>query len=139
MKQEQKIFREKAVNRFSSADLVPDYLHAPNVKVWIILGTVLLVLAVLFAWSLVGRLEITTEVRVYVQDGKAQVAAGMSGPIEDGMLLRVGAKETKITDAWTDEFGRPCGAAELPLPDGLYDGVLVTEEIAPITFLIGSD
>ena len=38
MEQEQNIFREKAVNRISSADQIPDYLHATNVKVWVIFG-----------------------------------------------------------------------------------------------------
>ena len=139
MEQEQSIFREKAVNRISSADQIPDYLHAPNVKVWVILGAVLLVLAGLFAWSLLGRLEMTAEVRVYVQDGRAQVVAGVSNTIEEGMLLRVEATEAKITGAGTDEFGRPCGVAELPLPDGLYDGILVTGEAAPIALLVGFD
>ena len=38
IEQEQNIFREKAVNRISSADQIPDYLHAANVKGWVILG-----------------------------------------------------------------------------------------------------
>ncbi len=54
------------------------------------------------------------------------------------MTLRVGGKEAVILSTQQDDYGRTVGVAEVELPDGMYEGVLVTEAIHPIQFLISS-
>lgn len=52
------------------------------------------------------------------------------------MPLRVAGQETLILTTDTDAYGRPYGTAEINLPDGAYDGVVVTEAVHPIQFLL---
>ena len=43
-----------------------------------------------------------------------------------------------ITRSFGDDYGRSVGAAEVDLPDGTYDGIVVTEAVHPISFLLES-
>ena len=40
------------------------------------------------------------------------------------------------TGRWEDEFGRAVGIAEFSLPDGTYDGTVVTDSVHAIDFLL---
>ena len=134
--EQQSLFRKQALERISSPEQLTDYLRVTNPGIWVILAIVILLLGSLIAWSSVGTLETTAEVKVIVSDHTAQVispdGAGMSG----GMILRVSGQEILLASAETDEYGRSVGTAEVSLPDGTYDGVIVTEQIRPIDFLL---
>lgn len=103
-----------------------------------ILVAVILLLAGLFAWSMVGTLETKAEVRVLVSDHTAQVIALGPETLAEGMPLRVGGQDFIIACTGADEFGRLTGTAEVSLPDGTYDGWVVVEAVHPISFLLES-
>ena len=100
--------------------------------------SMLLLLAGVFAWSTVGTLETKAEVKIVVSDHTAQIIPLGSETLSDGMPLRVSGQEVRIASAQTDEYGRSIGAAEVNLPDGTYDGTIVTEAVHPISFLLES-
>ena len=54
------------------------------------------------------------------------------------MFLRVSSEQVKIAGVQADEYGRNIGKAEIMLPDGTYEGILVTDQIHPIDFLINA-
>ena len=58
--------------------------------------------------------------------------------LAEGMPLRISGQETAIASATTDEYGRTAGIAEVALPDGRYEGEVVTETVHAIDFLIES-
>ena len=123
------VFRKKTLERIASPEQLTDYLRVTNPGIWAVLLSVILLLAGLLAWSMVGTLETKTEVRVVVTGHTAQVIAPGPETLSEGMPLRVGGQ---------DEYGRSVGTAEVNLPDGTYDGTVVTEAVHPISFLLES-
>ena len=138
MTENQTVFRKKTLDRISSPEQLTDYLRVTNPGIWVVLAAVILLLAGVFAWSMVGTLETTAEVKVVVSDHTAQIVPLSSETLADGMPLRVSGQDYRIAFAQTDEYGRSVGMAEVNLPDGTYDGTVVTEAVQPISFLLES-
>lgn len=130
--------RQKIINRISSPEQLTDYLKVTNPGIWVIIAAVTLLLAGIFAWSMVGTLETKTEVRVVVTDHTAQIIPLGSETLTEGMPLRVSGQEYSIAFAKTDEYGRMTGTAEVSLPDGIYEGTVITDIVHPISFLLES-
>ena len=53
---DQKIYREKSLDRISSPEQLNDYLRVTSPSVWIILAAIILLLAGLLLWSSVARI-----------------------------------------------------------------------------------
>lgn len=134
------LFRKKSLESISSPEQLTDYLQVTNPGIWMVLLSVLLLLAGLFAWSAVGTLETGVKAKAVVKDGMAQVFEIDTGAseIEAGMLLRVASGEERISSVDTDEYGRVSAYASVSLPDGTYDARIITEQIHPIQFLFQS-
>lgn len=134
----QTVFRKKTLERISSPDQLTDYLCVTNPGIWVVLVAVILLLAGVFAWSMVGTLETKTEVKIIVSEHTAQIIPLSSETLAEGMPLRVSGQEVRIASSQTDEYGRSVGVSEVNLPDGIYDGIVVTEAVHPISFLMES-
>ena len=129
-------FRKKSLDRISSPEQLTDYLRVTNPGIWIFLAAVVVLLAGVFIWSAVGTLETTVQSKVIAQDRLAQVAPAGAEPLTVGMALRVAGQEAVILTAETDELGYPYGTAQVDLPDGAYNGVVVMETVHPLQFLL---
>ena len=129
-------FRQKTLNRISSPEQLTDYLRVTNPGIWIFLAAVVVLLAGIFVWSTVGTLETTAKAAVIVENHAAQVMPAGAETLREGMSLRVAGQGTRILTGQTDEYDRPYGTAEVNLPDGTYDGVVVTDTVHPIQFLL---
>jgi len=132
------LFRQKTLDRISSPEQLTDYLRVTNPGIWIFLAAVIVLLAGIFFWSMVGTLEMTAQARVITENHVAQVIPAGAETLAVGMPLRVAGQDALILTTDTDAYGRPYGTAELNLPDGAYDGVVVTEAAHPIQFLLTS-
>lgn len=135
---DQRIFRRKTIDRISSPERLNDYLRVTNSGVWVLLAAVILLLSGIFAWSIMGTLETTADVKIIVEDHTAVVVPLGSETLTDGMPLRISGEEYRIAAVSSDEYGRSVGNAEVGLPDGTYDGIVVTETVHPISFLLES-
>lgn len=129
------IFRPEATERFSSPEQLTDYLRVGNPGIWVILAAILLMLAGIFAWSMIGTLETKAGATAVVENNTALVACDTAYTLKEGMVLRLGGQDYKITATQKDEYGRPVGVAEVGLPDGTYDCVVITEAVHPVSFL----
>ena len=132
------LFRQKTLDRISSPEKLTDYLRVTNPGIWIFLAAVIVLLAGIFVWSMVGTLETTAQAWVITENHVAQFIPAGAETLAVGMPLRVAGQEALILTTDTDAYGRPYGTAELNLPDGAYDGVVVTEAVHPIQFLLTS-
>ena len=70
--QKPSIFRQRSLERISSPEQLTDYLKVTNIGVWVILAAVIILLAGLFVWSMVGNLETITDGVAVVKDGQKQ-------------------------------------------------------------------
>lgn len=138
MENNDKLFRKKTLERISSPEQLTDYLKVTGPGVWMILITVLLLLGGILVWASIGTLETKTDVVVRVEDHRAVAAAPGGAELREGMPLRVSGKESAIASIEKDEYGRSTGIAELELPDGTYDGIVVTDTAHAIDFLFES-
>ena len=132
------IFRKKALDRISSPENLTDYLRVANPGIWVVLAAVILLLAGVLIWSSVGTLDTTAAAKVIVEDQVAEVVPLAAEALSDGMPLRVAGQEYVLNAVETDVYGRSFGIAQVSLPDGIYDGQVVTETIHPIDFLLTS-
>lgn len=137
---EKQIFREKAMGRITSPDQLTDYLHVTNTSVWVILVTVIVLLAGVYAWASIGVLESTAEVSINVQNGKARVFATGGKPVSiaEGMTVREGGREYAVETVEQAENGWQAGVFHTDRADGFYNGVIITDSIRPIDFLLES-
>ena len=136
--EQQTLFRKKTMDRISSPEDLTDYLKVTNPATWTVLAAVVILLAGLFVWSCVGTLETTAEATVVVVDHTAYVVLTNSNYIDEGMILRVSTEQVTIAGVQTDAYGRSVGVAEVIIPDGTYDGMVVTDQTRPIDFLISA-
>ena len=130
------IFREKTLERISSPEQLTDYLHGTRPGAWMILLVCVLLLAALLICAAIGTLETDMPVRLIVSDHTAEIVLLEAGTLSEGMPIRVGGAEYQIQTVTADAYGRPVAMAELPLPDGSYDGIVITEQIRPLSFLL---
>ena len=133
---EQSLFRKETMDRISSPEDLTDYLKVTNPGIWVVLVAVIVLLGGIFAWSCVGTLETTSKATVVVSGHSAIVVLKETGDVTEGMPLRVSTENVKLAAVKADQYGRSVGIAEVSLPDGTYEGTVVTEQTHPIDFLI---
>ena len=51
------LFRQKSLERISSPEQMNDYIRVTNPGVWMVLGTIVALLAGVIIWAAAGRLE----------------------------------------------------------------------------------
>ena len=133
------IYREKTLERLSTPDQLTDYLKVTNPGIWAILAAVIVLLAGTIVWSFAGDLETKSPATLIVKENRAQVSVEDTKKLDEGDELIVASQSYVISAVATDEFGRKMGIAEVDLPDGRYEGVVVVEKIHPIKFLTESN
>ncbi len=131
------IFRKETLDRISSPEQLTDYLRVTNPGIWVVLAAVVLLLAGILVWSAVGTLETAVDATVVVEQNEATIVTP-NGHLAKDMPLRVEGQETTIRIAEEDVYGRIIGQTTVDLPDGTYKGVVVTEQLHPIEFLLTS-
>ena len=133
------VYREKTLERISSPDQLTDYLKVTNPGIWVILAAVIILLAGVFVWSCTGVMETKAQATVIIKNDVAEVATRDAKDLKEGDELRVGGESYKISSVAEDKFGRRIGIAQVDLPDGIYDGVVIVEKVHPIQFLTQSN
>ena len=132
------VSRQKTRDRISSPDQLTDYLRVTNPGIWVLLASIVLFLAGVFVWFTIGTLESTAAVKVSVAGQQATVIPREAAVLTEGMPLRVASAEYTLDSVGTDEYDRSFGNAVVELPDGVYDGIVVTEQTHLISFLLES-
>ena len=132
------VSRQKTRDRISSPDQLTDYLRVTNPGIWVLLASIVLFLAGVFVWFTIGTLESTAAVKVSVAGQQATVIPREATVLTEGMPLRVASDEYTLDSVGTDEYDRSFGNAVVELPDGVYDGIVVTEQTHLISFLLES-
>lgn len=130
------LFRKEALERISSPEQLKDYLKVTNPGVWLVLAAVIVLMAGIFVWSATGNMETTVAATVIVTDHDAKVVPLSPVELKEGMTVKVLRREGLIAGIEKDEYGRSTGKSELILPDGTYNGEVVTDSVHAIDFLL---
>ena len=120
---DQKLYRQKSMDRISSPEQLNDYLRVTNVSVWVILAAVIILLAGLLIWSSVTTIESYAEGTSQVQGGVMTIRftdQQFAKKAEKGMPVRAGDTETVVSSIGHDENGLIIATANTTLADGYY-------------------
>lgn len=153
-----RIFREKTIARISSAEELNDYIRVSNPSVWMVLSAVIVLLIGVCVWGIFGKMDTRIPAAAVVKDGTAtflvgETAAGKMDPgktavIQDREMVILAVSDQMIPV--TEELGAgvlhmgqlqpgewvcPVTAA-CDLPDGVYMGEIIAEQISPMSFVL---
>lgn len=136
----EKKFRKQNIDKVKSPDNLEDYIRAATPRVWLLMVSVIILLAGAIVWGIFGHVDSTVQTSVFVEDGDAVcfVAEENLSDIKVGMTVKFAEHELQIESIGekTDN-GYACmlsGTADLP--DGYYEGKVITESFEPIYFLL---
>lgn len=145
-----KLFRQKSIDRVSSPEALNDYVKTSSPGVWAVLAAIIVLLIGACVWGVFGRLETTVPALVVSEGGETVCfyESGLSSEVEVGMSVRAGGQELRITGVSTQgqvleqsvggyEAGRQVCVSELNgnMAEGVYEAEIVVESIAPASFL----
>ena len=136
----EKIFREKSLNKVKSPENLDDYIRVANPGVWLLLISVLIRLAGACVWGIFGHIDSTVPVSVHVENGEmtCRIAPEDVSSVRVGLVVKFAGTESLITAMEKDEAGGYICTllAREALVDGFYDGAVVIESYRPMSFVL---
>lgn len=155
----ERLFRKKSIEHFSSPEQLNDYIKVSTPGIWMVLVSIILLLAGICVWGIFGRLDTKLPVAAVVSDGQitcyaaeddiASVEAGMPVELNGEEYSVAGIADTpeKVTDDMENYFLHVGGftAGEwmysvnvgiTNLPDGIYQAEIVTDRVSPMSFVV---
>ena len=127
------LFRKKSLDTIKSPDQLNDYVRVANPGVWLILCAVVVLLVGFCVWGIFGQIKTTVPAQITVDSGKIICTVdGDIDKIEAGMTVEVGD-----TNGVVKSVDAESGLVEIDisLSNGVYEGEIVTENIAPLSFV----
>lgn len=155
---ETKIFREKSVDRVASPEQLDEYVKVATPGVWMILVSVILLLAGVCVWGIFGRISTTVTVGADCKSGilTCYISESDIENVTEGLTVTVNGQDYEITtisdtpQELSSEInsrilhignlvaGTWVYKAEVntQLQDGIYEAVITTESISPMSFIL---
>ena len=136
----EEIFRKKSIDKVKSPENLDDYIHVSNPGVWLLLISIIILLAGAWAWGIFGHIDSTAPTTVQVEDKIVTcfVADKDVSSVQAGMTVRFDGFEAVITEIGKkDESGYICTLqSNQTIPDGFYEGEIVIKSVKPLSFVL---
>ena len=136
----EEIFRKKSLEKIKSPENLDDYIQVSNPGVWLLLISVIILLAGACVWGLFGHIDSTAEAEIRAENTAlvCYVAGQDIASVHEGMTVRFDDFEAVITEiGQKEEQGYPCVLqSEQMIPDGFYEGKIVTNRVKPLSFIL---
>lgn len=137
---DESIFRKKSLERIKSPENLDDYIQVSNPGVWLVLISIIVLLAGACVWGIFGHVDSTVPALIRVENGKPVCYIAD----EDILSVKVGQKVTFAeAEAVIEEIGekteegyRCTLSTEVSVTDGIYEGKAVTESYKPLSFIM---
>lgn len=152
------LFRKKSLDRISSPEQLNDYIRVSTPSVWMLLIAIVILLAGVCAWGVLGRMETTLPVAAVAQGGAvtAYVREADVQQVEQGAAVSVAGTAGKVqaiaaepvkVDASFTEYMRHVGrlqegewvypvTLDADCPEGVHAGQIVIDSVAPMSFVL---
>ena len=134
------IFRKKSIDKVKSPESLDDYIRVSNPGVWLLLISIIVLLAGACVWGIFGHIDSTVPASVRIENGTAvcyvteenitSVKVGQTVQLEncEAVIESIGKK---------DETGYPCVLSDISsLSDGFYEGKVIVESYKPLSFIL---
>lgn len=136
----EEIFRKKSLEKVKSPENLDDYIRVANPGVWLLLISVVFLLAGACVWGALGHIDSTVPASVRVKDSEAvcYIAEEDMSSVRVGLAVKFADDEAYITDIGEkEEGGYSCALSAEDCPaDGFYEGKVVIESIKPLSFIL---
>ncbi len=151
------IFRKKSIDRVSSPEQLNDYIRVSNPGIWIVLISVIVLLAGVCVWGVFGHLETTLDTACVAENGTITVYIKETDmeDVKAGQKLTVNDVEYEIENISEapisvgddfSEYAMHLGSFQIgewvytitlsgTIEDGTYKAVIVTDSVSPISFV----
>jgi len=151
------LFRKKAVERITSPEKLNDYIHVTSPSIWMALGAIILILVGALVWATFGNIYTTVNGAGVVRDENLVIYVKVSDrpSVKEGMEITVNGHKTvvreispepvqvseEVGEYVLDATGLKSGdwtymvAADIDLPDGVYESSITVESVHPIKFV----
>lgn len=139
MKNEE-IFRKKSLDKVKSPENLDDYIRVSNPGVWLLLISVIVLLAGVCVWGMFGHIDSTVPATVRVENGSAvcYISEENITGITEGMIVKFGSGEAVIDKIGVKEQAEYiCSLkSDALLADGFYDGKVIMKSYKPLSFIL---
>lgn len=136
---EQEIFRKKSLEKIKSPESLNDYIRVSNPGVWLLLAGVVVLLIGACIWGIFGRVDTVLPAVCEVENGTAAFFVEPAGADQVSGQVTVNidgvSYEVTLTEPGEGAAAGFVGSAPLALADGRYPVEIVTERIAPLSFV----
>lgn len=152
------LFKKNSMDRVSSPEQLHDYVKVANPGLWMVISAIVILLAGIVVWGIIGKIDSTLTTAIVADGGHAVIYIGESDveKLEVGMTVRSEGKEYRITDiakepvkvdeSLTDYAMHASGLAmgewvyvieiDGEHSDGVHKADIVIESISPISFIL---
>ncbi len=154
----EQIFRKKSMEQVTSPEQLNEYIRVSSPGMWMVLLAVIVLLAGVCVWGIVGHLETTLQTVAIGENGQMTVYIREEdiALVKQGMTVRAGDTEYTIAEVSVhpqtagdgfDEYALHVGgiqrgewlyAATLsgPYKEGIHGAQITIESISPMSFVI---
>ncbi len=152
------IFRKQSLERVSSPEELDNYLVVTRPGIWFTLIAIIVLLAGVFVWSVLGRLTVKMNVAVISSQDMVfcYIPLDKVGSLAENCCVTIAGEEyslkdigysTQVITSDTDiniciagslmegTFVKPM-AVKATLPEGIYAGEIIVESIKPISYIL---
>lgn len=156
--EKKQLFRQSSLDRITSPDQLNDYIRVANPSVWLTLAAVVVLLAALLVWSVMGTLPTTIDEACVAKDGVLTCYLSDAAEVAPGMRVQIGSHTGNITavsdmpyssrevagryaDDYTvhmlgvEDWNYEITILAPEVPDGLVEATIVTGEVKPVSFI----
>ena len=152
------LFKKSSMDKVSSPEQLQDYVKVANPGLWMMISAIVIFLAGVVVWGIIGKIDTTMPTAVVTDGGEAVIYIGESDveKLEVGMTVRSEEKEYTITNitkepikvdgSLTDYAIHASGLAvgewvyavsiDGEHSDGVKKADIVIESISPISFIL---
>lgn len=135
----EEIFRKKSLDRINAVESLDEYIRVANPGVWLLLISVLVLLAGACIWGIFGHVDSSLPVSVTAENGRVScfVSAERNVTPEKGMTIEFNGADGTVDSVSQVSGGFECVISVDSAPsDGAYEGKLVYDSINPISFIL---
>ena len=135
----EEIFRKKSLDKVKSPENLDDYIRVSNPGVWLLLLSVIILLAGVCVWGVFGHIDSTVDANVHAENGTliCIVDDQSISAIQTGMIVKFGGFEAVITGIRQDDGVYSCVLqTDQAVLDGFYKGKVVVKSYNPLSFIL---
>lgn len=138
-KMNNEIFRQKSIDKVKSPEKLDEYIQVSNPSIWLLLVSIVVLLAGACVWGVFGHVDSTVKTSVLAEGETVvcYIAEEDELSVQTGMIVEFDDFEAVITEV--DQDGSSCVCvlrSERTIPDGSYEGKVVVDRIRPLSFIL---